>query len=398
MKNSKDSSSKNKWFIIGALILTSFLIVIVPNLSLMSVIKTDTSTNAGYLVIQTNVCDIKLYAYNSAGTTIVNGENLDCTTIVPTSGNYRSIAWLPPSIYKIVLTKQGYQNAEFYGVIILTGSSATLNNNPITMVAGTSTVPTPPTPVPTPTPTPVPTAASSTLISVWNGCQIWGIEGQYNTFYVKDYPPLAGQMFHDIIAARTAIDASKAPAVTPTPTPTPIITQPPTAQPTLSIPNIISQVWDWIKGLFGLASIVGTETINVGAGQQSYVITVTSPESPDSVYTDKTYSELYGTWFVVDNNQNIIAQKGGWSKLSDPVYTDNVVVTFLNAGTYSVVSVIVKTPYTYTTSWIKGTELIVAKEQMKVSVTVPQPTGGLPTINILDIIQSIWNWIMSFFK
>jgi hypothetical protein len=144
-----------------------------------------------------------------------------------------------------------------------------------------------------------------------------------------------------------------------------------------------------------LLSITGSTSIPINS-VQTFTLSTIASEGPDSVYTDGTYSELYGIWLVTDQNKNITAQKTTWVKLSNTQYSDNAVVTFPSVGTFSVVSMIVKVPQTFVNgAWVKGAETVVGQDKLSVVVSLPTPTPTPPSNGILAFLLSIWNWLIS---
>jgi len=202
-----------------------------------------------------------------------------------------------------------------------------------------------------------------------------------------------------------------APTVTYTPNPTTTIPKPPGTgtPPTSSWMDIITKFLDWIKAQF--FTISGPSTLNVGAGTQVFAVSTTSSVSPNTNYNGGTFTELWGSWSILDSNQNIVSQKttgncnakgSCYTQMASNTYTDTATANFATAGTYSVVSTINQKTWTYASgSWGTPVETIgVGKDQMKVIVSIPAPTGTgtPPTSGWMDILVNFKNWLLSLFS
>lgn len=278
---------------------------------------------------------------------------IDSANAGTTSANWLQVS-KPPGTYQVSIQMSGY--TPFTQSVSVTSGQYSTVQATLTAVG-----------TPTPTPTPPPPTPGQTPPS-----QNCGAGQIFSTTYGKCVP-------------------NKAPEST---------------QPATTLSQIIQGIANWLVTWLKALAISGPDTVSLGAGTQTFSISTTASEQPKSDYNDGTYSELWGTWMVVDSNQNIIAQRNPtWVKLTSGTFTDTATATFNNKGSYAVVDVIIKVPYTYTNgAWVKGAETIVGKDQQAVKVAIPSPAsqaatsgaGSPPQTSLTSWLKSMWSGLISW--
>lgn len=143
-----------------------------------------------------------------------------------------------------------------------------------------------------------------------------------------------------------------------------------------------------------LFSITGDRNV-LPSTAVSYDIAATfTAADPD--WSDGAYSEVWGSWALVDSSQNVITS-ANWQKLTTGSYTTTASFTSpASAGNYYLIATVMKYDYTWNTAtkaWSSGTSTELIKEGDIIHVAYSAP-GASTTPSWTNILQNIWTWIL----
>lgn len=164
---------------------------------------------------------------------------------------------------------------------------------------------------------------------------------------------------------------------------------------------LLQKINEWLtnffKSLFGL-TITGEKEVEPNT-QHTYFIDMAT-EEPDNDWSDGSYQIQYGSWALIDKNENI-KQEGQWEELDNGIYIKSVTITTPSEiGDYALVGLIDQFDmvYDYQTKQWSSIETIVNKEaiDLKSEYTVEEPSKPVPS-SFTQLIQRIIEWIKDLF-
>jgi len=213
-------------------------------------------------------------------------------------------------------------------------------------------------------------------------------------------------------------NSAPTPTSTPTPTtPTTTPTKPPTVSFWDSLNAIFSEIWTFIKSIFGLRLVPSSRlevvTGDLAYGGDTYQHTFTLKNKltrtvPDSDYSDGTVSYLRSAWMVVDKGGTIV-YKGDVSEISTlsagaakEQAASWQVPTSLPAGKYAVTAVLLEIPMHFDKTkgaWVEDPTVIVDQQAVELNVRqIATPTAPADIwTRITTFWTNLWNWLKSLF-
>ena len=176
---------------------------------------------------------------------------------------------------------------------------------------------------------------------------------------------------------------------------------PPTPQPS-GFTSILQKLVSWLNNLWDnifKQSIVGDVEVQPGS-THTYQIDL-SATSPDSDYSDGSYSTQFSNWALIDSSGNILKQ-GNWEQVNGQ-YSKSVILTVPTDANkqYALIGVIteIQGNYDYQTGqWVFGEEQILNKEAIDIKTLhkVSEPTNPTPS-GFSKFISSIVDWFKNIF-
>lgn len=187
-------------------------------------------------------------------------------------------------------------------------------------------------------------------------------------------------------------------------TPTP---QPPSPNPpdTLTwIHSVVSQIWNWLTHLFSFSIVSNTKQYVIG-NTTTFKVDVDLSSYVDNNYTDGKTSNVYLTYFVLNENKDVVYY-ADWVKLNDGKFHKYISYKPNKVGKYYFVVSAIQINQTYDkgqSKWIQQDPFEIYKDAYEFDVkdlTPPKPPAP-QTPNIFGwiggILNNIWSWIIKLF-